>query len=76
MRIDFERELPQQKYFVIRNVGEVVLESIGKLPYSVKTLHNLVSLEKIKRHKVGGFTAISREDFVGLLDRRLNKNDK
>ena len=72
MRIDFDKELPNQAMFLLRNIPEITL-SFGKIPYTVKTFHNIVSAEHITRIKIGPNTAILREDLVGILDRKLNK---
>ena len=76
MIVNFEKELPSQLVFLVNQISEVVLPSMGKIPYTSKTLHNLMSTEKIERIKIGKNTAIKREDLAALLDRKLNKAGK
>lgn len=72
MRINFEKELPDQLFFLLRDIPKVSLKSIGKIPYTVKTLHNLMSIRKIERIRIGANTAMRREDLVKLLNQKLN----
>jgi len=73
MFINFEKELPEQPFFLLRNLPEVSLRSIGRIPYKPRSIYNLMFSHKIKRIKVGQNTAIRREDLADLLNEKLNK---